>query len=251
GSVYNAENMPPYTLPDNVTQSGIKTRSTPDGAADNYNELRFEDRKGSEEVYFHAEKDFNRVVENNDTLKDGFDRKDKGDQTIQVFNNQNLTIGAGKGDASEGSQTVSVYKDRTATIETGNETLTIKKGDRAVTIETGNDTLTVKQGNLTIAVNAGKIAAEAAHSIELKVGSSSILIDPSSITLKAATITLQGSAQVAVKAPSVGLQADGELEAKGATVAVQGSAQAQVTAPVTEVNGDGMLQLKGGVTMIN
>src|SRR5262249_4821383 len=158
-----------------MTQSGIKSRSTTEGTADNYNELRFEDKKGSEEVYFHAEKDFNRVVENNDTLKVGFDKKDKGDQTIEVFNSQNLTVGAGKGDASEGSQTVSIYKDRTETIETGNETLTIKKGNRAVTIETGNDTLTVKQGNLTVAVNSGKIAVEAAQSIELKVGSSSIL----------------------------------------------------------------------------
>ncbi len=62
--VYNAETMPPYTLPDNKTQSGIKTRSTKQGGDDNFNELRFEDKKGSEDIYFHAEKDFHRVVEN-------------------------------------------------------------------------------------------------------------------------------------------------------------------------------------------
>ena len=71
GSVYNAENMPPYTLPDNMTQSGIKSRSSSKGEADNFNELRFEDKKGSEEISFHAEKDFTRVVENNDTLTVG------------------------------------------------------------------------------------------------------------------------------------------------------------------------------------
>src|ERR1700730_5469709 len=65
GSVYNFENMPPYKLPDNMTQSGLKTRSTLKGDDTNFNELRFEDKKGKEEVYFHAEKDFNRVVENN------------------------------------------------------------------------------------------------------------------------------------------------------------------------------------------
>ena len=58
------------------------------GPPQNFNELRFEDKKGSEEIYFHAEKDFNRVVENNDTLKVGFDKKDKGDQTVEIFNNQ-------------------------------------------------------------------------------------------------------------------------------------------------------------------
>ncbi len=88
GSVYNADEMPPYTLPDNKTQSGIKSRSTLKGTPDNFNELRFEDKKGEEQVYFHAEKNFDRVVENNDTLKVGFDKKDKGDQTIEIFNNQ-------------------------------------------------------------------------------------------------------------------------------------------------------------------
>ena len=56
GRVYNADKMPPYALPDNQTQSGIKTRSSPDGTPDNYNELRFEDKKGSEQVYLQAEK---------------------------------------------------------------------------------------------------------------------------------------------------------------------------------------------------
>ena len=45
--VYNAEQMPPYALPDNKTQSGIKSRSSLGGTSDNFNELRFEDKKGS------------------------------------------------------------------------------------------------------------------------------------------------------------------------------------------------------------
>ena len=116
GSVYNAQEMPPYTLPDNMTQSGYLSRSTKKGTSDNFNQLRFEDKKGSEEVYFHAEKDFNRVVENNDTLKVGFDKKDKGDQTIQVFNNHSLTVGAGKSQADDGSQTITVFNNQTLTV---------------------------------------------------------------------------------------------------------------------------------------
>ena len=115
GSIYNAATMPPYTLPDNMTQSGIKSRSTPGGGADNFNELRFEDKKGSEQIYFHAEKDFDRVVENNDTLSVGFTKKDQGDQTVKVFNNQSVTVGTPQ--SADGSQTINVYKDRTATVE--------------------------------------------------------------------------------------------------------------------------------------
>ena len=58
GSVYNYDNMPPYTLPDNKTQSGIKTRSSPDGSDETFNEICFEDKKGEELLYIRAEKDF-------------------------------------------------------------------------------------------------------------------------------------------------------------------------------------------------
>ncbi len=56
GRVYNADNMPPYTLPDNQTQSGIKSRSTKGGSPDNFNELRFEDKKGEEHISMQAER---------------------------------------------------------------------------------------------------------------------------------------------------------------------------------------------------
>jgi type VI secretion system secreted protein VgrG len=66
GSVFNAEMMPPFPLPDKRTQSGLRTRSTPKGDANTCNELRFEDKKGAEFIYLHAERDFQRIVENND-----------------------------------------------------------------------------------------------------------------------------------------------------------------------------------------
>lgn len=70
GTVYNAQNMPPYDLPLEATRSTFKTRSsiTPDIA---YNELRFEDRSGSEEVYLRAQKDLNGDVRNDFTVVTG------------------------------------------------------------------------------------------------------------------------------------------------------------------------------------
>ncbi|MBI5276018.1 MAG: type VI secretion system tip protein VgrG [Burkholderiales bacterium] len=57
GSVYNGENKTPYKMPAEKTRWGLKSRSSKGGGASNFNELRFEDKKGSEEVYIHAEKD--------------------------------------------------------------------------------------------------------------------------------------------------------------------------------------------------
>lgn len=75
GMVYNADMMPPYALPDNKTQTGIKTRSSKGGGSANFNEIRFEDKKGSEELYFHAEKDQNIIVEHDRTEFTGNDRR--------------------------------------------------------------------------------------------------------------------------------------------------------------------------------
>src|SRR5262249_48519086 len=58
GRVYNAEQMPPYALPANRTQSGIKSRTSVGGTPDTFNELRFEDKRGAEEIYLHAEKNW-------------------------------------------------------------------------------------------------------------------------------------------------------------------------------------------------
>ncbi|MBV8126389.1 MAG: type VI secretion system tip protein VgrG [Planctomycetaceae bacterium] len=236
GSVYNAENMPPYTLPDNKTQSGYLSRSTLQGTDKNFNQLRFEDKKDSEEVYFHAEKDFNRVVENNDTLKIGFDKKDKGDHTVQIFNNESYSVGTNNCD--DGSQTITIYKDRTETVKTGNESVTIeqgnrtvtvsqgndtheiKQGNREVTIDMGNDTLTIKMGNQTTKLNLGSSSTEAMQSIELKVGQNSIKIDQMGVTIQ------------------------------GMMVSVKGQVQTQVQGTMVQVSGDAMTQISGGITMI-
>jgi type VI secretion system secreted protein VgrG len=218
GRVYNGDEMPPYELPANQTQSGIKSRSTKDATNQNFNELRFEDKKDSEQIYFHAEKDFERVVENDDTLKVGFEKKDAGDQKIDIHNNQVVTIG--NSNAKDGSQKITIWKDLTETIKTGNETVKIEKGKRTTTIH-GDDALTIKTGNQSIKISAGKNVTEAAQSILIKCGASSIKIDPSSITLKSVQIKILGDATVDLKAP------------------------------MTTCKGTAMLTLKGGMTMIN
>ncbi len=227
GSLYNADLLPPYTVP---TQSGIKTRSSKQGTAENFNELRFEDKKDEEEIYFHAERNFTRIVENDDVLKVGFDKKAAGDQTIDIYNHRTVTLEQG---------------DDKLQLKAGSRTILIDQGDVAVTVQHGkrttviaaDDTLTVQRGNHRIGVDAGKSVIEAAQSIELKVGGSSILIDPSGITLKAVQISIQGSAQVEVKG-NTGVSVDGgvKVEVKGAMASLEGQAVAIVKGGLVKIN---------------
>jgi type VI secretion system secreted protein VgrG len=74
GRVYNAEQTVPYDLPGNATQSGMKSRSSKGGTPANFNEIRMEDKKGAEQLYVHAERNMDSVVEQNQTLSVGISR---------------------------------------------------------------------------------------------------------------------------------------------------------------------------------
>lgn len=198
GSVYNYDNMPPYMLPDNKTQSGIKTRSSKQGDEQTYNEIRFEDKKGEEQLYIHAEKDHQVVVENDETYTVGFEKKDKGDQTVKVFNNQTLEIGTAQ--SSDGSQKVTIWKDR------------------EVILKTGNDTLTIQKGNQTIKLSLGKSQMEALQGIELKVGQSSVKIDQTGVTIQGLMIKIEGQAMTQVKGAMTDVNGSGLLKMAGGVV---------------------------------
>jgi type VI secretion system secreted protein VgrG len=104
GSVYNAANMPPYPLPDNYTRSGILTRSSKNGGSKNFNELRFEDKSGQEQVFLNAEKDMDHRVEHDHRTFVGANQHLSvtgvqnesigGDHSRQVGGNQMQNIGA-------------------------------------------------------------------------------------------------------------------------------------------------------------
>ena len=119
GRVYNGDNMPPYNLPANKTQSGVKSRSSKDGGVADFNELRFEDKAGSEEVYLHAQKDMNTVVEHDDIAKINNDQK----ITIESGNHA-LAISAGKSEV-EAKQSI-LLKVGQSSVFIDNSGVTIK-----------------------------------------------------------------------------------------------------------------------------
>ena len=136
GQVYNQRHMPPWDLPANKTQSGVLTRSSKGGTPANANALRFEDKKGSEEVWLHAEKDQRIEVENDESHWVGHDRTKTidHDETVHVKNDRTETI--------DHNEKITVHNDREERVD-HNETISI--GDNRET-KVGKN-VTTKIGN--------------------------------------------------------------------------------------------------------
>jgi len=118
GSVYNGEQMPPYDLPGNKTQSGLKSRSSLSGSPANFNEIRFEDKKGSEELYFHAEKDQTIVVENDRSELVGRDRslRVERDKHEAIGRNKTVEVAANHSEKIGGSMSITVASTLTESV---------------------------------------------------------------------------------------------------------------------------------------
>jgi type VI secretion system secreted protein VgrG len=174
GRVYHGENATPYPLPDEKTKSTVKSESSPGGGG--FNELRFEDRKGAEEVFFHAQRDLNEVVLNNNS------RAVTVDQTFTVGGDQTFTI--------TGNRSVTVTEgDESLTVRTGQSTTTIKQ-DRSVTVQSGDSSLTVESGTHTMTVKRAITATSQTENIGLTA--------KTGISLTAETADLTATAQAAV-----------------------------------------------------
>jgi len=193
GTLYNGTNGPPYTLPDDKTKTTIKTNSSPGG--DGFNELRFEDAAGSEEVFIQAQKDMNETIKNN--------------HSTSVGANQTLSVG--------GNRTHSVSKHETITV-TGSQKISITGSG------TG-DGQTIKGAQLDI---TGKykldaddeIMVQAPNKITFTVGESTIVMEPGKITLTSggkSVILLDAEAKMTSSGASyLKLNADAKLLASGA-----------------------------------
>ena len=116
GSVYNGRHMPLYDLPANKTRSTIRTRSYPN--SNGYNELRFEDMAGQEEVYLQGEKDWNILIKNDKGQTIGHD------ETLSVANNRTKSVGVNQSESIGMNKTITVGANHSESIGS-NMTLTV------------------------------------------------------------------------------------------------------------------------------
>jgi type VI secretion system secreted protein VgrG len=144
GSVYNGQNPPPIWLPDDKTQSTLRSNSSPGGNGSN--ELRFEDAAGREQIYLHAQKDFNIIVENDKTqeVRGNETLLVKKDRTKTIEGNQSLEVKKNDDSVIGGNQSLEVIKDRSTTV-TGNHTESVV-GDQSISVNS-NQTVMVSMAS--------------------------------------------------------------------------------------------------------
>lgn len=162
GRVYNAEQMPPWELPANKTQTGVLTRSSKGGSGANANAIRFEDKKGSEQLWMHAEKNQDIEVENDETHWVGHDRTKTidNDENVEVKNNrtekvgvdEKITIGANRTESVGADEKIDIAANRTETVG-ANEKITIG-ANRTETVG-ANESVTIG-ANESISVGASR-----------------------------------------------------------------------------------------------
>jgi type VI secretion system secreted protein VgrG len=239
GRVYNADSMPPYSLPDNKTQSGIKSRSSKGGSASNFNELRFEDLKGSEEVYLQAEKDWKILVKNDETRTVGHDRTKevKHDETSTIGNNRTEQVGGNETISIDGNRSETVGKNESITIagartESVGKTETIAIAAARTTTIGGSDSLAIA-GGLSLTIGKGQAITVSggrqvniAKSDAVTVGSSRSASVTGSDQLKVTkNIALDGGEEIVLKSgdASISLKKDGTITIKGKDVTINAS----------------------------
>ncbi|EKO3945445.1 type VI secretion system tip protein VgrG [Vibrio fluvialis] len=168
GRTYHATNTAPYALPDNKTKTVLRTETH---QGQGYNELSFEDQAGSEQVYLHAQKDFDGLIENDHTsvIKHDKHLTVENDRFTQIKNNQHLIVGG------ESRESV-----------TGNRTLMV---EGSLHVKTGS--VWVNESGTEVHIKAGqKVVIEAGSEITVKAGGSFVKVDPAGVHLSGAGVNL-------------------------------------------------------------
>jgi len=169
GSLYNSENLPHYELPKFKTLSYIKTNSSP--GSEGFNELRFEDKKGKEQVFMHSQKRFDIRARGSYFETNGGDRHALiGSQsTEKPGGNFEVTVGGDHDLHVKGNQYDGVDKDFNHVV----------KGKVVCDYQTSHDLFVKAKSQY----NAQEIVIEAATKITLKVGGSFITVEPAGISI--------------------------------------------------------------------
>ena len=215
GRVYTGDHPPPYPLPDEKTKSTIKSETSPGGGG--FNELRFEDAKGGEEVYLHAQRDLVVAVVNDAATTIGHDLKEsvQHDRTIKVDHNHAEEIGADMRVTVGANLTEEVGADMSLTV--GANLNADIRGAMATRV-VGNVT---ESAGKNIVLDAGKhLTITTGENVNISSGRKTAVVVGEKLTIQcgAATVTIASSGAVSIKTTSLDIAASGSVTVKGASI---------------------------------
>ena len=277
GSVYHGTNVPPYALPGEKTKSTIKSNSSQGGGG--FNELRFEDKKGSEEVFLQAQKDWTINVLNDKNQKVGHDEtlEVDNDRTKTVKHDQTATIQNDDKETVQHDQTLTVQNDRSVTVQNdhtetvqGKQTITVTKAQsvtlsdtqeltvdktRAVTV-TGDVTETYKAkltrevtSDVAETLKAKRTVKVTGDDSETVGGKQTISITgDSSVTISGKhSLTVTGNVTITSGGSTVTVKPSGEITISGVQITVDASGPLKVHGATVEVKADASMTLQAPI----
>ncbi|USO00883.1 MAG: type VI secretion system tip protein VgrG [Alphaproteobacteria bacterium] len=276
GCLYNRANLPPYNLVEDeesvVSKTGIKTQSlkeTQEGEEVQFNEFVFEDKADEEKIYLHAAKNFEKVIEDS--------------ETVQIVNNHSISILKGNklleftGESEDNEEVVQNY---TTTMKNGKISTEITKGDcqlkltdgnKAQEITKGNYNLTLTEGDKVQKIEKGKyeiyvqdnfkstIDGESTEEIDgdtkltIKTGSYTILLKGGNLEISANDISHTSKGNMTIKVGgnlsfestgNISLKAKGNLTMEGSTLSAKGSVS-------SEIKGGSVVKIAGALIKLN
>ena len=255
GRVYHGDNMPPYPLPDEKTRSTLMSNSSLGGGG--FNELRFEDKKGQEEVFLHGQKDWTIAIENDKNQTVGHD------ETLQVVRNRSIQVGVNHAESIGANMSLNVGNNRSETVAVAstetvgaakaltigaayqvtvagamNETVGAAKaeeiggakvvavgaqssesigGDKS--LDTGGDISENAGKNLTVR-SGKKMSFQADDDYSVKGGKKGVVEMADELVLKCgeASITLKKNGDVLVEGKNINVKGSGDVILKGSKV---------------------------------
>ena len=213
GAVYNGQHPVPYQLPAEQTKSTLKSNSSKGGSPfANYNEFRFEDKKGQEEIYLQGEKDWNILIKNDKN------QNIQHDETLSVDNNRTKTVGVNQSETIGANKSIQVGANHNETIG-DNMTLTVQK-NKAETVAIASAETVGAAKVLTIgAAYQRSIGAAMNTTVGLSMSEE---IGVSKTSMVGKSITLQAGEEITVVTgkASINLKSDGTITVKGVDISV-------------------------------
>jgi len=262
GRVYNADNKPPYDLPKNQTQSGIRTRSTTGAKPENCNEIRFEDKKGSEELFIQAEKTQRTKVKGDQIITvDGFRSVSVvGAQSTTVTGNEAQTYQANRTMDVTGSDTETIAGAHSGTYETG-RTLTVSGADDVLNVAGVNRITTVK-GKYEIEATTKYVVKNENNELSLENSSSKLSNGKCTLSFDGTTATITaadelklecgGSSITLAKDGTISIRAAQTVTASGAQGAIElGPTGGKLSGLVCSISGSTLSEVTGAMVKIN